>query len=189
MLEDDEDLGWYGGGSKARDTRQGRLATASVAFSVGQETDATTSELFAKGSGSVVWEAADALLRWLDESYAPSGGLAGRTIVELGAGTGVCGLACALLGSSPVALQVIASLRPRLGSRLQAHVAPRSIRRLGRGDRPVRLARRRGVLDGNRDDLSSEWGGAHVSMETQVTFTLYVTHSTLHSSVTRYKLH
>ena len=114
MLEDDEDLGWYGGGSKARDTRQVRLATASVAFSVGQETDATTSELFAKGSGSVVWEAADALLRWLDESYAPSGGLAGRTIVELGAGTGVCGLACALLGARRVILTDLAEAVPLL---------------------------------------------------------------------------
>ena len=123
-MEDEEEYGWYCGGSKTLADRRVALSRAGVCFSVAQETEASNAELFAKGSGGIVWEAADALLRWLDVRYAPSG-LKGCTVVELGAGTGVCGLACAMLGAKRVILtdlpevcSAIAPLFPTAGSSL-----------------------------------------------------------------------
>ncbi|KAL1515989.1 hypothetical protein AB1Y20_002602 [Prymnesium parvum] len=109
----EEGEGWYSGGRKTLTSRRFVLPRAGASFCVAQGSGTSTAELFARGDGHVVWEAADAVLRWLDDEYAPHG-LCGRVVLELGAGTGVCGLACALLGASRVVLTDLPQAVPLL---------------------------------------------------------------------------
>ena len=98
MNDDDDDCDWYGGSAKRSPARTFHLARADVTLTIAQDSLLPNDELWAKGAGAVVWEAAAATLEYLDAAFAPDG-LRGKTVVELGAGTGVCGLACAALGA------------------------------------------------------------------------------------------
>ena len=104
MEDVDEDGGWYGGDTDKRVARrESRLPRSGLSLAIMQDTEYEAEQLWAMGCGNVVWEAAAATLRALDAEYS-SKGLHGLRVLELGAGTGVCGIACAALGASAVIL-------------------------------------------------------------------------------------
>ena len=99
MDDGDEDgCPWQTPDAKSERTRTFRVNGATLQIS--QRPQLTRDELFATGSGSVVWEAADQLLAHLESSSSVQGAF----VVELGAGTGVAGLACAALMADRVVL-------------------------------------------------------------------------------------
>ena len=59
-----------------------------------------TSEHFVSGTSSVLWPAASKLVEVLGAK--PFGAWSGRRVLELGAGVGLVGAACAALGASVV---------------------------------------------------------------------------------------
>ena len=93
--------------------------------------------MFASGDGGVVWEAATATLAHLEATYGDCA-LQGQRVLELGAGTGLCGLACAALGASHVTLTDLPSALPLLRANAESsahascvetpHLAPSSKR-------------------------------------------------------------
>ena len=97
--ESDEDGAWQTGGEKTLDRREFDMPHAGATLHISQ--GALSHTTWSTGAGTVVWEAADATVRHLDTSFAPNG-LRGKRVVELGAGTGVCGIACAALGATVV---------------------------------------------------------------------------------------
>eukprot|EP00667_Euglena_gracilis_P015609 EG_transcript_16236 len=56
------------------------------------------SERAGLGTGGMVWDAAVALCKFLEVRHGPMG-LRGRRVVDLGSGTGIVGLCCAVLGA------------------------------------------------------------------------------------------
>ena len=105
-------MSWYLGDSKADATREFLLKRSGVTVSVAQH-PVERADMFATGDGGVVWEAAEATLAHLDEQFSDNG-LSGLSVLELGAGTGVCGLACAALGASIVFLTDLPNAQPLL---------------------------------------------------------------------------
>ena len=98
VLDDDDDaLGWQSGTPKQHRARIFEL-TSGQSLSITQDTSMSAEALWACGAGAVVWEAAEATLAYLESAFAPTG-LQGKAVVELGAGTGVVGLACAAMGA------------------------------------------------------------------------------------------
>ncbi|KAF0709557.1 hypothetical protein AaE_012836 [Aphanomyces astaci] len=67
-----------------------------------QVRQAPNGEINGLGTGLTVWPAACVLLKYLEHHYAPSNGLQGKRVVELGCGTGAVGLAAAMLGAHVV---------------------------------------------------------------------------------------
>ena len=97
-LDDDDDArAWQSGTPKQHRTRIFEL-TSGQSLSITQDTSMSAEALWACGAGAVVWEAAEATLAYLESAFAPTG-LQGKAVVELGAGTGVIGLACAAMGA------------------------------------------------------------------------------------------
>ena len=72
------------------------------AFPLGAARTLRIAEAHGPAIGSSLWEGALVLLAHLQAL--PPGALAGARVVELGAGVGLCGLACAALGAAAVAL-------------------------------------------------------------------------------------
>lgn len=109
-----------------------------------------TSALWADGSwtGTLIWDSAVHVTELLLASPAWRATLRGTSVVELGCGLGLPGLACALLGASPVLLTdrgVVAELaeegcrsHPQLAA---AHGAPPSNPRMSRMSRMPRMPR------------------------------------------------
>lgn len=61
------------------------------------------------GTGCTVWSGGDRLVRLLcDDVELRSRCVEGRSVLELGSGTGICGLACAALGAKEVVLTDLA---------------------------------------------------------------------------------
>lgn len=63
------------------------------------------------GTGSNVWPAAVVLIKYL-ESLQAEGYFVGKSVIDIGAGTGIVGLACACYGASEVVLTDLDVLRP-----------------------------------------------------------------------------
>ena len=95
--DDDDARGWQSGTPKQHRARIFEL-TSGQSLSITQDTSMSAEALWACGAGAVVWEAAEATLAYLESAFAPTG-LQGKAVVELGAGTGVVGLACAAKGA------------------------------------------------------------------------------------------
>lgn len=112
-MSEDEDEGWYAGGSKALSVREFEMPRLGERISIVQE-HTGSAELWAQGQGGVVWEAANAVVLHLDDVYAPRGMGELGTVVELGSGTGLCGMACAALGAKRVLLTDLAEALPLL---------------------------------------------------------------------------
>ena len=158
--DDDDDCPWQCGGTSA-DKRQSHrvfhMPKMAVTLSVAQDGGSIAStELWSRGAGAVVWEAAEATVRYLDASFAPDR-LRGQRVLELGAGTGVCGLACAAMGATVVvapfprpfatrppprpAPRVAMSLDrlPRISREVHAHhIQPRILGLANPSARPIR---------------------------------------------------
>ena len=105
--DDDEWLGstHYAGGTKQEPLRTFTMPGCGQTLSVEQRPPQDGAALWESGSGAVVWEAASAAIAHLDATYAPAG-LAGKRCVELGSGSGLCGLACAALARTPNFLEL-----------------------------------------------------------------------------------
>ena len=117
MQDTEDDLPWQCGDAKTSNERVFTLPRAGIRLCVTQSViDRQT--MFATGDGGVVWEAATATLEYLDAEYG-NGALAGWRVLELGAGTGICGLACAALGASHVTLTDLQGALPLLRDNVQ----------------------------------------------------------------------
>ena len=115
--DDDGGGGWMCGDDKAKRFRTFALPRAGVSLRIVQSIETDRVALWAAGAGGVVWEAAGATLAFLDRTYADSAGgvgaLSGKRVLECGAGTGVCGLACAAMGADHIVLTDLpAALKP-----------------------------------------------------------------------------
>lgn len=86
------------------------------------------------GTGSSVWDAAIALSKYLETS----GEAYGKRVVELGAGTGLCGLYASTLGASEVVLTDLSDCLPLL--RLNAARSPCTVEPLCWGSSTQRCA-------------------------------------------------
>lgn len=73
--------------------------------------------------GHVLWEVSIIFARLLDEGALPFE-VSGRSVLELGAGCGVAGMACALHGAS-VALTDLPALVPHLEANVEQNLGPR----------------------------------------------------------------
>ena len=80
--EEEDEGGWYSGGEKSLAEREFVLPSRNVTLRIYQEQAESSAELWARGQGSVVWEASSAALSWLDSTYGSTGELKGRTAVE-----------------------------------------------------------------------------------------------------------
>ncbi|XP_073106414.1 uncharacterized protein [Elaeis guineensis] len=72
-------------------------------------------------TGSWLWESALYLAEWMASEGRAYLDLAGRTVLELGAGTGLPGLATAVLGAARVVLTDVAPLLPGLWANVEAN--------------------------------------------------------------------
>ncbi|XP_042506471.1 protein N-lysine methyltransferase METTL21A-like [Macadamia integrifolia] len=72
-------------------------------------------------TGSWVWDSAFILSEWMVHHGRLDFDLHGRTVVELGAGTGLPGLTAALLGANHVVLTDVAQLLPGLQKNVEAN--------------------------------------------------------------------
>jgi hypothetical protein len=76
--------------------------------------------------GTAVWPAAHALIAYLEEQQSALR-LPSLTVIELGSGTGACGLAAAVLGANRVLLTDKISLLPTLAHNIALNPAGRSV--------------------------------------------------------------
>ena len=60
------------------------------------------SELAGIGTGGMVWDAAVALCMYLHKRFADTDELKGKRVIEVGSGTGIVGICCAVLGGDVV---------------------------------------------------------------------------------------
>ena len=106
--DEDEDGGcdWMFGDKKSQPHRTFRLkhAEPTTTIRIRQSVVHDREGMWASGAGGVVWEAAEATVAHIDATFGANGTMKGMSVIECGAGTGVCGLACAALGASRVAL-------------------------------------------------------------------------------------
>ena len=119
--DDDEWLGCthYAGGTKREPLRSFTMPGCGKTLSVEQRPPQDGAALWESGSGAVVWEAASAAIAHLDATYATAG-LVGKRCVELGSGSGLCGLACAALGAERTILTDLPEALPLLRSNAAA---------------------------------------------------------------------
>ena len=122
VSDSDGDCGWQMGDEKALSKRTFTLPRASVSLSILQREVGDRPSLWATGDGGVVWEATEATLAHLDAAFG-NGELAGMHVLECGAGTGVCGLACAALGAARVTLTDLPSCIDHMAANLSTQTA------------------------------------------------------------------
>ncbi len=82
-------------------------------------------------TGHITWDGAIMLAKYLERRHAVSSLMAGTTILELGAGTGFVGLACAALGAKRVFLTDLAYALPIASQNLARNVAAGSMQAVG----------------------------------------------------------
>ncbi|XP_052170936.1 uncharacterized protein LOC127787112 [Diospyros lotus] len=107
-------------------------------------------------TGSWVWDSAFVLSQWTATQGRLEFDFAGKTVLELGAGTGLPGLTAALLGASRVVLTDVEALLPGLTKNVEAN---------GLGDR-IWVSR----LVWGSDDLPEEVGGVELVIMSDVFF-------------------
>ena len=161
--DDDDDAAgcYYSGGAKARTEAAVLMQGCGVTLTLVQRPPAQNAALWASGDGAVLWEGAHALIAHLDRTCA-SDGLRGARCIDLGAGTGACGLACAALGASFVLLTDRAAALPLLSLNAQAtpsgHLAALSPNALAAG--PSSQTPAPGKSPARVEVRELEWGDA-----------------------------
>ena len=138
VLDDDDDaLGWQSGTPKQHRARIFEL-TSGQSLSITQDTSMSAEALWACGAGAVVWEAAEATLAYLESAFAPTG-LQGKAVVELGAGTGVIGLACAAMGARVTLTDLETALPLLRANAEQNYAATRAHHNITRRLEPIEI--------------------------------------------------
>ena len=116
--DDDDDDDWlasshYAGGLKQAPRRELRMPRSGCTLSIEQRPPADAASLWATGGGAVLWEAAEHVVTLLDATFAPDG-LSDQRCVDVSAGSGACGLACAALGAQRTMLTDLPEALPLL---------------------------------------------------------------------------
>ena len=135
--DDDDARGWQSGTPKQHRACILEL-TSGQSLSITQDTSMSAEALWACGAGAVVWEAAEATLAYLESAFAPTG-LQGKAVVELGAGTGVIGLACAAMGARVTLTDLETALPLLRANAEQNYAATRAHHSLTRRLEPIEI--------------------------------------------------
>lgn len=113
---DDDDWlasSYYAGGLKHAPRRELRMQRCGHTLSIEQRPPADAASLWATGGGAVLWEAGEHVVALLDATFAP-GGLSGQRCIDVSAGSGACGIACAALGAEKTVLTDLPEALPLL---------------------------------------------------------------------------